>query len=138
MKYLGIDYGTKRVGVATSDDEGGMAFPFRVLSNTKTLVQDIGEICRKERIGTIVVGESHNFQGKPNPLMRAITPFAEALKKETGLPLVFMNEVFSSQEAARITGDNSKNDASAAALVLQSYLDRTNPPKPASFDEEES
>ena len=135
MKYLAIDYGTKRVGIATSDDEGGMAFPFRVIPNTKTLVTDIGEICRSERIGTIVVGESHNFQGKPNPLMRAITPFAEALKKETGLLLVFMNEVFSSQEAARITGDNSENDASAAALVLQSYLDRTNPPRNESSEE---
>jgi putative Holliday junction resolvase len=138
MKYLVIDYGTKRVGIATSDDEGGMAFPFRVISNTKKLVEEIGVICRLERIGTIIIGESRNFQGKQNPIMRDILPFAEELKAVLGLPVLFMNEVYSSQEAARITGDNSANDASAAALVLQSYLDRTNPPQPAPSDEEES
>jgi putative Holliday junction resolvase len=137
MKYLAIDYGTKRVGIATSDDEGRMAFPFRVIPNNKKLIEAIAEICRGERIGTIVVGESHNFSGKPNPIMRSIVPFTEALKKETGLPLEFMNEVYSSQEAARITGDNSENDAAAAALVLQSYLDRAHPPTATAFDEAE-
>lgn len=132
MKYLAIDYGTKRVGIATSDDEGGMAFPLRVIANdsgSKKLVAAIAAICRLERIGTIIVGESHDLTGKPNPLMREITPFAEALKKETGVPLEFMTEVFSSQEAARITGENSANDASAAAIVLQSYLDRAHQTK---------
>ena len=137
MKYLAIDYGTKRVGIATSDDEGRMAFPFRVIPNNKKLIEAIAEICRRERIGTIIVGESYNFAGKPNLLMREIMPFAEELKKETGLPLEFMNEVYSSQEAARITGDNSENDAAAAALVLQSYLDRAHPSTATSFDEAE-
>jgi len=126
MKYLAIDYGTKRVGIATSDDGGTMAFPLRVIPNSKKLVEDITEICRLERIGTIIMGKSHNFKNEPNPLMRDIIPFAEALKKKTGLPVLFMTEVFSSQEAARVTGENSGNDASAAALVLQSYLDRAN------------
>ena len=111
MKYLAIDYGTKRVGIATSDDGGSMAFPLRVIVNSKNLVRDIGVICRGERIGKIIVGESHNFQNKPNPIMRAITPFVEELKKEIGLPVELMTEVFSSQEAARITGANDRNEA---------------------------
>ena len=126
MKYLGIDYGTKRVGLATSDDEGSMAFPLRIIPNSRTLVEDIAVICKAERIGTIVVGESHNFENKPNPIMRRITSFAEELRRETGLPVAFMPEIFSSKEAERVTGTNETNDASAAAIVLQSYLDRQN------------
>lgn len=127
MKYLGIDYGTKRVGIATSDDEGRMAFPFRVIPNVRTLVDDVAAICAAERIDTIVMGESHNFQNQPNPLMKEIVPFVEELKEHTKLPVVFMPEVLSSQEAMHLQGDNDQNDSSAAAIVLQSYLDRTNP-----------
>lgn len=137
MKYLGIDYGTKRVGIATSDDEGRVAFPMQVIPNGKKLVTDIAAVCRAEKIGVIVLGESRNFHNKPNPIMCMIAPFAEALKKEAGLPVEFMTEVLSSREASRITGENSENDASAAALVLQSYLDRANQSGGASSTETE-
>ena len=126
MKYLAIDYGTKRVGIATSDDEGTMAFPLRVIPNSKKLIEDIMAICRLERVDVIVVGESHNFQNKPNLIMRDILSFTEELKKKISLPIEFVTEVFSSREAARVTGTNRTNDASAAAIVLQSYLDRVN------------
>lgn len=138
MKYLGIDYGTKRVGIATSDDGGQMAFPLRVLLNSRSLIAHIAKICRDEHIDTIVMGESLNFQNKHNVIMGEITPFAEELKRETGLPLVFMNEVLSSREAMHLQGDNSENDASAAAIVLQSYLDKINPPRPESQNDDES
>lgn len=134
MKYLGIDYGTKRVGLATSDDGGTMAFPLRVLLNSRSLVAHIAKICRDEHIDTIVMGDSLNFQNKPNKIMDEIRPFAEELKRATLLPLVFMNEVLSSQEAMHLQGDNVKNDASAAAIVLQSYLDKINPPKKETDD----
>lgn len=126
MKYLGIDYGTKRVGIATSDDGGTMAFPLCVLPNTKTLLADIHALCTKEHVHAIVMGDSRNNLNQANPIMSVITPFAEELNAATGLPLHFMNEAFSSREAAHVQGDNSLNDASAAALVLQSFLDRTN------------
>ena len=124
MKYLGIDFGTKRVGLATAED-GGMAFPLRVIQNTRTLIVDIAALCAKEGIGTVVIGKSQNNKNEPNPLMKKITPFAEELKTQTGLPVVFMNETFSSREAMHIQGDNDMNDASAATIVLQSYLDLT-------------
>ena len=90
MKYLGIDYGTKRVGIATSDDEGRMAFPFRVIPNVRTLIEDVAVISTLEHIDTIVMGESHNFQNQPNPLMKEIHPFVEELRLRTKLPVVFM------------------------------------------------
>ncbi len=137
MKYLSIDYGTKRVGLATSDDSGVMAFPLRVLLNSRSLCAHIAKICRDEHIDVIVMGESLNFQNKHNSIMSEILPFVEKLKNESGLPVVYMNEVLSSQEAMHLQGDNSENDASAAAIVLQSYLDKINPPKADSGEEEE-
>ncbi len=137
MKYLGIDYGTKRVGLATAPKGGTIAFPLRVVPNTATLVEDIAGICRAEMVEAIVVGESLNFHNQPNPLMKKITPFANALTIATGLPIYFMNEVLSSQEAMHLQGDNAENDASAATIVLQSYLDKINPKKNDEFFEEE-
>jgi len=130
MKYLSIDYGTKRVGLATSDDSGVMAFPLRVLLNSRSLAAHIAKICRDEHVEVIVMGESLNFQNKHNSIMSEIIPFVDKLKHETGLTVVYMNEVLSSQEAMHLQGDNSENDSSAAAIVLQSYLDKINPPKP--------
>lgn len=137
MKYLSIDYGTKRVGLATSDDSGVMAFPLRVLLNSRSLCAHIAKICRDERIDVIVMGESLNFQNKHNSIMAEIIPFVDKLKTESNLPVVYMNEVLSSQEAMHLQGDNSENDASAAAIVLQSYLDKINPHKP-SIEEDEA
>ena len=135
MKYLGIDYGTKRVGIATSDDGGLLAFPLRVLLNSRSLPAHIAKICRDEKVNTIVIGESLNFQNKHNQIMQEIITFTEDLKKTSGLPVVFMNEVLSSREAMHLQGDNDQNDASAAAIVLQSYLDKVNPKRDTSHEE---
>jgi putative Holliday junction resolvase len=123
MKYLGIDYGTKRVGLAVGHSETGMAFPLRVVAVSDALLSDIATIVRDEAIEAIVIGQSLNFANEPNPLMKKITPFAEALRVATHLPVSFMNEALSSREAMHLQGDNAQNDASAAAIVLQSYLD---------------
>lgn len=136
MKYLGIDYGTKRVGIATSDDGGRMAFPLRVLLNSRSLVSHIVKLCKDEHIETVVVGESIDFNNKHNAIMGEITPFADSLRAATGLPVVFMNEVLSSREATHIQGDNTKNDASAAAIILQSYLNKWNPANDSEHDGE--
>lgn len=135
MKYLGIDYGTKRVGIAISDDEGILAFPKTVLAHTPHLAETIAAIVKAEGVTTLVVGESKDYRGVPNPLMRAIVPFVRRLELATGIPPVFHTEVLTSREAAHIQGDNAMNDASAATIMLQSYLDRVN--KRPSVDSEE-
>lgn len=136
MKYLGVDYGTKRVGIATSDEGGRMAFPFKVIPNSPNLISEIATICTTEHVAAIVVGESLNFQNMPNAIMDEIHPFATALEKAAKLPLYFMNEILSSREAMHIQGDNKHNDASAAAIILQSYLDKHNPPNEDEHDGE--
>jgi putative Holliday junction resolvase len=124
MKYLGIDYGTKRVGIALSDREGLMAYPNVVLEANKNLADEVLNITKKEDVEVIVVGESNNFSGKPNPIMKRIHGFCAELSGKTTLSVVFEPEVLTSQEAKHIQGENDLHDASAAAVMLQSYLDR--------------
>lgn len=124
MRYLGIDYGAKRIGIAISDPNGAMAFPRVVLDATDDPVAVVVDLCKKESVEKIVVGESVNLDGAHNPIMKKITAFAEELARQTGLPLAFISEVYSSEEAKRTQGDHAMGDASAAAIILQSYLDR--------------
>lgn len=125
MKYLGIDYGSKRVGIATSDDDGRMAYPCMIASNDKTLMPDIKEIVKSMSIREIVIGESIDQYGKPNEIMKAIKIFAVKLEKELGLPVHFEKEFMTTLEARRFQGKHTVDD-SAAALILQRYLDRVN------------
>ena len=129
MRYLGIDFGLKRVGVAVSDESGSFAFPLSVLANSEDLLDEIALICKENKISQIVVGESMNFSFKENDIMKEILPFVESLKKRLGLPVNMHPEFLTSQEAERLQGKNEMNDASAAALILKSYLDTNNDKK---------
>ena len=134
MRFLGIDYGTKRVGLALSDEDGQLAFPKSVLSNTKDLIEDIKKICVEENISGVVIGESRDLDGTPNPLMKDIEVFMEKLKKEINTPLYLEPEFLTSHQAQKIQGKNSMLDASAAAIILQSFLDKeNNDPNPKIF-----
>jgi putative Holliday junction resolvase len=123
MRILGIDYGGKRVGVALSDERADFSYPLVVLENTDNLIADVEKICKDNMVGEIVVGESKNFNQTENTIMQEITPFAEKIRFVTGLPLHMHPEFMTSQEAERLQGKNEMHDASAAALILKSYLE---------------
>ncbi len=122
-RYLGIDYGAKNVGLAVSDEAGSFAFPLKVLENNSDLVDTIKRICEQNAIGTIVVGESRDFEQKENEIMKEIAPFAQKLWEDIGLPVKMHPEFLTSIEAERLQGHNDMHDASAAALILKSYLE---------------
>src|SRR3990167_5312488 len=124
MKFLGIDYGAKRVGIALGDSNGGMAFPRTVLPNNKKLISAIKELCDKEHITEIVLGESLDYKMKPNVIMEKITLFKKELEDAIGLPVHFEREFMTSAAAEHLQGKGEMIDASAAALILQSYLDK--------------
>ena len=136
MKYLGIDYGTKRVGLALSDDSGTLAFPHEVLANTIGLTAAIEDIIRSEKIDAIVMGESVGLDGVENPVQKKIAGFAEALERRFEVPVHFEKEFMTSYEAHGRQGKEGNNarllkftaptelDARAAALILQRYLDK--------------
>lgn len=123
MRYLGIDFGLKRVGVAISDENNSFAFPLKVIENSTDIVEDIAVLCKENNVSEVVVGESLDFSQKNNKIMEEIIPFVEKLKEKIGLPVQMHPEFLTSQEAERLQGKNYMHDASAAALILKSFLD---------------
>jgi putative Holliday junction resolvase len=138
MKHLGIDYGTKRVGIALSDDGGTLAFPYKILPNNLELVDTIHNISGEENVAALVLGESQDLAGKPNKIMGSIEEFKRNLEAELDLPVYFQKEFMTTVEARGRVGKEQNNarktfkeksslaDASAAALILQRYLDKKN------------
>ena len=145
MHYLGIDFGSKRVGVAISDETGKLAFPHSVVLNNKKLVDEIERIIKKENVTKIIIGESKDFKGVPNKIMVEIEKFKEILKEKTEIPILFEPEFMTSAQAEkgimsrrpdtqsdresgfRLKRREVKNemlDASAATIILQSFLDK--------------
>ena len=123
MKYLGIDYGEKNVGIAVSDDSGSLAFAKTILNNNKQLLESVLKICDEEKVDVIVMGDSFDFSGQPNNIMEDVLKFKKDLEKND-LIVYLEPEFLTSAEAERIQGKNDKIDASAAALILKSYLDK--------------
>lgn len=124
MRYMGIDYGTKRIGVAFSDEEGVMAFPHSVLPNTKNVVAALVELGRMQGVGAVVAGHSTGLDGKENPVAKRAGACARALADALQVPLFFESEIYSTQAAMREQGKHELTDASAAAIILNSYLVR--------------
>lgn len=123
-KYLGVDFGSKRVGLAVSDETGKLAFPLSVISNDKNLIENVASIIKEKNINTVVLGESKNYAGENNAIMGDIEKFKRNLEEKTKLKIIFEPEFLSSAQAERLQGKNKMHDASAAAIILQSYLDR--------------
>jgi len=126
MRYLGIDYGTKYIGLALSDEGGQFAFPSNTILNNKKIVAQISELCKKEEVSGIVIGESKNYAQKENPIMKDISVLKEKIEQNTSLPVFLEPEFLTSRQAQRMNTTKDAVNASAAALILQSYLDRKN------------
>lgn len=129
MKYLGIDFGIKRVGVAVSNDEATIAFPRVTLKNDDDLVPNILKMIEEEKIGAIVIGDTKGLSGEPNPIVSLSADlFIEELKEGTTVPVQKVFEGWSSIEASRYAPKGKEHDdAAAAAIILQRYFD-SHPP----------
>lgn len=143
MRYLGVDYGTKKIGLALSDEAGSMGFPHSVIANDPSLMETVRALALKEGVNAVVIGESLDFSGAPNPVALDARAFGTALAERSGLPVFYEMEMLTTQEARRgldgmhpnavtntarqtaRTGKHDIVDASAAALILTSYLSRT-------------
>jgi len=123
LRILGIDYGSKRVGVAVSDEKRQFALPLSVVQNTPELVAEIEKIAVDNETREIVLGESRNYKGEPNKILLDSVDFKNKLEGR-GFTVYFEQEFMTSVQAERFQGKTEMTDASAAALILQSYLDR--------------
>lgn len=124
-RLLGIDYGSRRVGVAVSDPGKKFALPVSVIENTPELVKKITKLAKDNEVREIVLGESLDYEGKPNSIYLDASEFKADIERE-GFMVHFEPEFMTSIQAERLQGKNDKSDASAAALILQSFLDRRN------------
>lgn len=148
MKILGIDYGSRRIGLAISDELGITARPLAVIERKK-LDRDLDaleRIIRENEVERVVLGLPLRLDGTRGVQCEKVEKFADALKGRIPLPVVFRDEALSTWEADEImmaAGMNSKKrrkivDKVAAGIILQGYLDsvhrtksgQTAPPSP--------
>ncbi|MBI5787182.1 MAG: Holliday junction resolvase RuvX [Candidatus Niyogibacteria bacterium] len=125
-RILGIDYGTKKIGFALSDDGEKIAFPKTVQPNIWDYVENqIRSYIQDESVSEIVVGLPVGLDGKETGLSEEVRQFTAKLKEIFRLPIHLENEVYSSA-GVRTSGGapEHKIDSSSAALILQTYLDR--------------
>jgi 6-phosphogluconolactonase len=131
MRYLAIDYGQKRTGLAVSDAGESMAFPHSVLEANADMVAQIVRIIRQERIDVIVVGLPLNMDGTEGPQAKAVRLFGQKLSAKVSMEITYFDERLSSSDAdwklsgLELTRGKKKKlqDAIAAAVFLQAFLD---------------
>lgn len=127
MKYLGVDFGLRKIGLAIGDDETSIAFPFDVIPGGDDAVARIAAIAKQEGAESLVAGlpmpvEAHHTDAQ----LQLTMAFVARLGEETGLPVFVVDEQFSSAEARRVQkeyGAQAQEDALAAMLILQAYFD---------------
>ncbi len=134
MRYLGIDYGSSKIGLALSDESGVMGFPYSIVTNTPRIVSEICALIAEKNIGAVVIGESRSLEGAKNPIAKDASSLGEQLAERAGIPVFYESEVFTSVEARRAPEKEMKTrapkrhrsvDDSAAAIILTSYLSRS-------------
>lgn len=135
MKSLGIDYGTKKVGFAMSDNDGIMAFPLKIIKNDENLIKNILDIISENNIEIIFVGKSISQTGENNNVQKDIEKFLERLKEKMNIPIKTVIESFTSSHSRHGSDKSSFNDrktkqindglvdAKAATLILQRGLE---------------
>ena len=132
MKFLAIDYGQKRTGIAVSDPGERMAFPRATLlmRGKDAFFAELLELAEGERAEAFVVGLPLRDNGEDSETTRQVRNMAARLKRRSPLPVYFMPETLSSHEAEsrlREAGKNGKKiqhavDQAAAAAILESFL----------------
>jgi len=132
-RLLGIDPGTRRIGVALSDPSGSIASPYSTIEarDEDADVQAIAAVAAENDVEEIVVGYPKKMDGTPGPAAEAASSLADRLRDRTGIAVTLWDERLSSVQADRaMLGQGEKRrtrreatDRVAAAIVLQSYLD---------------
>ena len=134
MRILGLDMGSKTIGVALSDPLGWTAQGITTIRRTKKEqdLEEVNKICNEYGVETIVVGLPKNMNGTIGESGEKALEFAEQLKEKPGLPIEMWDERLTTVAAHRamLEADLSRNkrkkivDKIAATYILQGYLDK--------------
>ena len=122
MKRMGIDFGSKKIGVAVTDDGGMMAFPKEVVPNDGKFLAYIEKFVLENKVEEIVIGHSLNNAGEPNKIHAAVEELMTDITLSLGLPVHLEPEQYSTQQAIHLQGRSASTDAAAAALILDSFI----------------
>ena len=132
MKYLGIDYGQKRTGIAVTDPSGGMAFPRRTLlmRGKDAFFAELLELAEEEQAEAFVVGLPLRQDGSDSETTRQVRNMAARLRRRTDLPVHLVPETLSSWDAEtrlREAGKGGKHlreklDQAAAVAILETFI----------------
>ena len=140
MRFVGVDYGRRRIGLALSDATGMLARPWKTIAargSADATARDIAvEIellrCEPEGLAGVILGLPRRLSGEPNEQTAAVEALASQLRRLVAdVPLVLQDERLSSHEAEALLARRQKDwrkrkpllDAAAAAVILQDYLD---------------
>lgn len=130
-RYLGLDIGEVRIGVAVSDELGAIASPVAMIPRKSNVAAELRKLIGTYKPARLVAGLPVGLSGREGPQAEATRTFADALAEEVGLPLDYYDERLTSSiaEAALISQGTRREkrkqniDAMAAAVMLQGYLD---------------
>lgn len=121
MRYLALDVGERRIGLAVGDEGGGIARPLRTLrrKSVEADVEALREIARKEEVSALLIGLPLTLRGDEGPQAARVRRFADAVGR-LGLPVRLYDERFTTAEAAHQGAADT--DAGAAAILLEDFL----------------
>ena len=131
MKILGLDYGSKRIGLSISVPFMGMAVGYDVIDMNDSLLNNIKEIVIKEEIGSVVIGLPKRMDNTLGQSAQEVVKFADELKKNLDIPVILWDERLTSKQAEMLLRDvnishkdkRRQINVTSAQLMLQSYLD---------------
>lgn len=136
MKYLGLDLGSRTLGIATSDKSGMIATSYKIIRHNEEYDKLIDEVCKIveiENIESIVLGFPKNMNNTIGPKGKLSIEFKEKLEKELNIPIYLQDERLTTKQAEDVLIANNTSrkkrkkviDALAATIILQSFLDRS-------------
>ena len=128
-RFLAVDFGERRIGLATSDASGSLATPRITLlrKSDEAVLEELAGFAAREEIGVAVFGIPRSPEGVESPIAERIRSFAAKFERRTGLPVRFHEETLTSDEAVRRLQNGpraSKEDVdrAAAAVLLEDFL----------------
>ena len=132
MKLLGIDYGEKRIGLATSTTEFGVSTPLCVLVNNIDTLNQIKKIATENRVGKIVIGLPLLKDGSESDICKKVRDFAKKVEEAINIPVVLQNEHLTSWEAEQYIKETMRIkepskikdmiDKVSASMILNTYM----------------
>ncbi len=129
-KYLGIDHGDRRIGLAISNEDKNFVFPRDNIENDKTTIIYLKDLVISEDIEKIVVGLPISLKGEDTGQTKKVRAFIEQLRNQLTIEIVEEDERFSTQAAGHLLGKINKKarkkkiDQSSAIVILQDYINK--------------